>query len=79
VTFKVIVAVTMNNDFSVMLPRVVWQVETDVSEKYIALFIKAKDWKQFFDYLKDRYSKRLISMDFMFTFPCTRWFKYDRD
>jgi hypothetical protein len=54
----------MNNDFSGMWPRVVWQVETDVSYKYFALIMKAKEWNQFFDYLKDRYSKRLISMEF---------------
>ena len=67
-TLKVIVAVTMNNDFSRMWLRVVRQVETEVWEKYTALFIKAKEWKQCFDYLKDRYSKLLFSMYFFFVF-----------
>ena len=31
--FKVIVAVTVNNDFAGMWHRVVWQVETEVWEK----------------------------------------------
>jgi len=59
-------AVTMNNDFSGMWPRVFWQVEIEVWVKYTALFIKAKEWKQCFDYLKDCGSKRPFSMYFFF-------------
>ena len=62
-------AVTMNNDFSGMWPRVFWQVEIEVWVKYTALFIKAKEWKQCFDYLKDCCSKRPFSMYFFF-FSC---------
>jgi hypothetical protein len=42
-------AVTMNYDFYGMWPRVFWRVETDVSEKNIAVIIKEEEWKQFFD------------------------------